>query len=280
MSQATFAPALQYLVALRTRLIDEELAGWLLRRSQDDACPQQVVQLAVGCDTRALRLQTLGFTEDAPWSLERSRQVCFFEVDSPRVVQFRQQMMEEFGIPTHRTRAAPLVCEQVSFDLRTPEELVTKLISEHGFDPEAPTAWICEGLLEYHPQDFAERLLRVVGSAKPPKSSCQQGDALILAILDAYWHDFLQEQYSQRPVRLAWQKDLPSLEVTVDLLRACGFPSLSVISELQLPDHGALQQTVASPATPHLKGGSGGGRGRTLHRSSLFHVLHASLRRA
>eukprot|EP00434_Breviolum_minutum_P008639 symbB.v1.2.007618.t1/scaffold467.1/size200107/13 len=76
LAKATFASSLQYLVALRTRLLDDYLAACFEVRNPPI---RQVVQLAVGCDTRALRLASSPF-------------VRYFEVDTPRVAGFRHRL--------------------------------------------------------------------------------------------------------------------------------------------------------------------------------------------
>jgi methyltransferase (TIGR00027 family) len=65
-----------------------------------------------------------------------------FEVDQPRVLEFKQQVLDQQGaVPS--ARRVP-----VAVDLR--DDWATAL-KEQGFDPAQPTAWALEGLLPYLP---------------------------------------------------------------------------------------------------------------------------------
>ncbi|CAK9060577.1 unnamed protein product [Durusdinium trenchii] len=195
LANATFASSLQYLLALRTRLLDD-----LLIASQRHQPVEQVVQLAVGCDTRALRL---GSTSSCR----------FFEVDTQRMVDFRKRWVQQQRIV------------QVGFDLKEPELLVPALV-DVGFDPRRRTAWLCEGLLEYHEPSFTSALLKALDAAGP--------QLLILAVLDPYWLEFLAKEHEQRPVRMAWKPSrLPPLEWHRARLAECGWEIQQQLSELR-----------------------------------------------
>jgi methyltransferase (TIGR00027 family) len=87
----------------------------------------QMVMLAAGLDTRAWRL---------PWA---NRSVVY-EIDQPRVLQFKANILESHGAePSARYIA-------VAVDLR---QDWPKALRGAGFDPAAPTAWSTEGLLPY-----------------------------------------------------------------------------------------------------------------------------------
>ncbi|OBA58415.1 SAM-dependent methyltransferase [Mycobacterium sp. 1100029.7] len=110
-------------VGVRTRFFDE----FFTRAAQSGTT--QAVILAAGLDARAYRLAwPAGYT--------------VFEVDQPRVLEFKQQVLDDRG-------AAPLARRVVvAIDLR--DDWASALI-DAGFDPQQPTAWALEGLLPYLP---------------------------------------------------------------------------------------------------------------------------------
>jgi methyltransferase (TIGR00027 family) len=90
---------------------------------------RQVVILAAGLDARAWRL---------PWVSD----TVVFEIDQPRVLQFKADTLRAHEAqPAARDVAVPI-------DLR--QDWPTAL-QEKGFDASAPTAWLAEGLLPYLP---------------------------------------------------------------------------------------------------------------------------------
>jgi methyltransferase (TIGR00027 family) len=90
---------------------------------------QQAVILAAGLDARAWRL---------PWVTGS----IVFEIDQPKVLQFKAQVME-----SHQARPA-VAHVAVPVDLR--QDWPSALL-QAGFDPSQPTAWSAEGLLPYLP---------------------------------------------------------------------------------------------------------------------------------
>ncbi|WP_407687984.1 SAM-dependent methyltransferase [Mycobacterium sp. HUMS_1102779] len=110
-------------VGVRTRFFDDFFA----RAGRSGA--RQAVILAAGLDSRAYRLS---------WPAG----CTVFEVDQPRVLEFKQQVLDRRGaVP-----AAPRVA--VAVDLR---EDWGGALTAAGFDPGQPTAWALEGLLPYLP---------------------------------------------------------------------------------------------------------------------------------
>lgn len=90
---------------------------------------RQVVILAAGLDARAWRL---------PWVSD----TVVFEIDQPKVLQFKAETLRAHGAqPAARDVAVPI-------DLR--QDWPTAL-RENGFDASVPTAWLAEGLLPYLP---------------------------------------------------------------------------------------------------------------------------------
>jgi methyltransferase (TIGR00027 family) len=129
-------------VGVRTRFFDD----FFTRAGQFGA--RQAVILAAGLDCRAYRLA---------WPADHT----LFEVDQPRVLEFKQQVLDRQGAVPSTRRVA------IATDLR--DDWAGALIAA-GFDPNQPTAWALEGLLPYLPgaaQDaLFERLheLSAVGS--------------------------------------------------------------------------------------------------------------------
>jgi methyltransferase (TIGR00027 family) len=108
----------------------------------------QVVILASGLDSRAYRL---------PWPSG----TVVYEVDQPRVIEFKTRTLAELGAaPTAERRVAAV-------DLRDdwPAALRTA-----GFDPARPTAWSAEGLLSYLPPEAQDRLLDTITALSAPAS--------------------------------------------------------------------------------------------------------------
>lgn len=114
-------------MGVRTKFLDDFLAA---------AGTRQVVILAAGLDARAYRLD---------WSAG-----CrVFEVDQPKVLEFKQQVLDDLG-------ARPK-CERtvVPTDLR---DDWASALQQAGFDPQQPAAWLAEGLLPYLPARAEEDL--------------------------------------------------------------------------------------------------------------------------
>jgi methyltransferase (TIGR00027 family) len=129
-------------IAVRTRLFDEFLLD------ATAAGLRQAVILAAGLDARSYRL---------PWPAG----TVVFEVDQPKVVQFKTTTLAGLG-------AAPTTeCRAVGVDLR--EDWPTAL-RENSFDIDEPSAWIAEGLLMYLPPEAQNQLLDSVTSLSAPGS--------------------------------------------------------------------------------------------------------------
>jgi methyltransferase (TIGR00027 family) len=97
---------------------------------------RQVVILAAGLDSRSWRL---------PWP----EGTTVYELDQPRVLDFKASTLAEHGAEPACNRVA------VSVDLR--HDWPTAL-REAGFDPGAPSAWSAEGLMPYLPATAQELL--------------------------------------------------------------------------------------------------------------------------
>ncbi|WP_024803516.1 class I SAM-dependent methyltransferase [Nocardia sp. BMG51109] len=129
-------------IAVRTRYFDDFFTD------ATTAGVRQAVILASGLDTRAYRL---------PWPAE----TVVFELDQPEVIEFKTTTLAGIGAEPaagHRT---------IGIDLR--QDWPTAL-TDNGFDPTRPTAWIAEGLLIYLPPEAQDRLLDNITALSAPGS--------------------------------------------------------------------------------------------------------------
>jgi len=129
-------------IVVRTRFFDDAL----LEAAADGV--RQVVILASGLDTRAYRLAWPAGT-------------TVFEIDQPSVIEFKTRVLAEAGVTPSATRVP------IGVDLR---EDWPKALHDNGFDPEAPAAWIAEGLLIYLPPEAQDRLLDSITALSAPGS--------------------------------------------------------------------------------------------------------------
>jgi methyltransferase (TIGR00027 family) len=129
-------------IAVRTRFFDDFFihAG--------GAGIRQAVILAAGLDSRPYRL---------PWAAGTT----VFEVDQPKVIEFKTATMDAIGAtPTADRRT-------VSIDLR---EDWPAALRRSGFDDSQPTAWSAEGLLVYLPPEAQDRLFDNITALSAPGS--------------------------------------------------------------------------------------------------------------
>jgi methyltransferase (TIGR00027 family) len=129
-------------IAVRTQFFDEFFMHAMI------AGVRQIVILASGLDARAYRL---------PWPVG----TAVFELDQPDVLEFKATELEKLGASSRA------VIRPVGIDLRHdwPEALC-----ENGFDADAPTAWIAEGLLEYLTPEGQDHLLQRITALSAPGS--------------------------------------------------------------------------------------------------------------
>ena len=129
-------------MAVRTRFFDDFFLD------ATEAGVRQAVILAAGLDSRAYRL---------PWPTG----TVVYEIDQPKVIDFKSQALADFGAsPTADRRT-------VSVDLRDDWPATLRAA---GFDDAAPTAWSAEGLLVYLPPDAQDRLLDNITELSAPGS--------------------------------------------------------------------------------------------------------------
>lgn len=108
----------------------------------------QAVILAAGLDSRAWRL---------PWP----EAVTVYELDQPKVLEFKLSTLAEQGAEPACNRVA------VAVDLRQDWPTVLR---QHGFDASVPSAWSVEGLLPYLPAAAHEMLFERIQSLSAPGS--------------------------------------------------------------------------------------------------------------
>ncbi|MHA7653528.1 class I SAM-dependent methyltransferase [Mycobacterium sp. ML4] len=114
---------------------------------------EQAVIVAAGLDSRAFRLD---------WPSETT----VFEVDLPKVLDFKSQVLDRLGAQPKARRV------QVAADLRSDW---TARFTEAGFDPEVPAAWSVEGLLPYLTRDAQEALFGRIHEHSAPDSRIATG---------------------------------------------------------------------------------------------------------
>lgn len=128
-------------VGVRTKVFDDYLTA------AAQAGVTQVVLLAAGLDSRALRL-------DWPPG------VTVFELDVPHVLAFKEEVLAGRGSPRCERRL-------VAADLR---EDWTAELARAGFDPSRPTAWLAEGLLAFLTPAVEAALFAGVSALSAPGS--------------------------------------------------------------------------------------------------------------
>ncbi|MFE3027019.1 class I SAM-dependent methyltransferase [Nocardia tengchongensis] len=130
-------------MGVRTRYFDEFFAAaW-------QQGVQQAVILASGLDARAYRLD---------WPAG----AVVFEIDQPRVLEFKDQVLAEHGAVAKADRRV------VAVDLRDDWPAA---LTAAGFDPGQPTAWSAEGLLPFLPGPAHDALFERIDALSAPGSS-------------------------------------------------------------------------------------------------------------
>ncbi|MCV7199803.1 class I SAM-dependent methyltransferase [Mycobacterium angelicum] len=141
-------------MAVRTKFYDE----YFVKATAGGI--RQAVILASGLDARAYRL---------PWPAG----TVVYELDQPRVIEFKTTTLADIGAePTATRRAIPI-------DLRGDWPAA---LQAAGLDPAAPTAWLAEGLLIYLPPDAQDRLFDNITALSAPGSTV--GTEFVPGIVD------------------------------------------------------------------------------------------------
>ncbi len=130
------------MIAVRTKFFDDSFTDAAA------AGIRQAVILASGLDSRAYRL---------PWPAATT----VYEIDLPDVLAFKAGVLADLEAqPTADRRT-------VAVDLRDDWPAALRAA---GFDDDAPTAWIAEGLLIYLPPEAQERLFDNIDRLSAPGS--------------------------------------------------------------------------------------------------------------
>jgi len=200
----------------------------------------QVVILAAGLDSRAWRL---------PWP----DGTTVYELDQPRVLEFKSSTLREHGAqPTCNLVPVPV-------DLRHDWPAALR---QAGFDPSAPSAWSAEGLLPFLPAAAQELLFERVQAL---------GAAGSRIAVEAPGSDFLDEasQAKQREnmqqvrdlmAKLEPERDIPDVtdlwyfeerEDVGDWLRRNGWDAAVTRAEVLMANYGRTPPDVedAAPKT-------------------------------
>ncbi len=117
-------------------------------RSAAAAGVRQIVLLAAGLDSRAYRLDWPAGT-------------TIYELDQPQVLEFKREVLAGIGHEPNAER------REIAVDLR--DDWQTAL-TDAGFDPTQPSAWIAEGLLIYLPATAQDQLFAGIDALAAPGS--------------------------------------------------------------------------------------------------------------
>ncbi|MET0474467.1 MAG: class I SAM-dependent methyltransferase [Mycobacterium sp.] len=109
---------------------------------------RQIVILASGLDSRAYRLEWPSGT-------------TVFEIDQPKVLEYKSATLAEHGVEPAATLRG------VAVDLRVDWPAALR---GAGFDETLPTAWLAEGLLMYLPADAQDLLFERITALSAPGS--------------------------------------------------------------------------------------------------------------
>ena len=167
-------------IAVRTRFFDD----FFLNAARDGI--RQSVILAAGLDARAYRLAW------PPGSV-------VYEVDQPKVVEFKSTAMSSLGATPAADRRT------VSIDLR---EDWPAALRRGGFNVTQPASWSAEGLLMYLPPDAQDRLFDNITELSAPGSKLAtefHGDDSLRTMTDR------AAQFNQRWANLGCDIDLSGL---------------------------------------------------------------------
>jgi methyltransferase (TIGR00027 family) len=135
------------LYGVQTRFFDDFFS------SAGDAGIRQAVIVAAGLDSRAYRL---GWADGT----------TVFEIDLPKVLEFKGQVLNEQGAAPRARRI------EVAADLRADW---ARSLEAAGFDVESPSAWSVEGLLPYLTDEAQNTLFTRISGLSAPGSRIAVG---------------------------------------------------------------------------------------------------------
>jgi methyltransferase (TIGR00027 family) len=195
------------LYGVQTRFFDDFFS------SAGAAGIHQAVIVAAGLDSRAYRLE---------WS----NGTTVYEVDLPKVLEFKARVLDEQGAtPKARRR-------EVGADLRTDWPAPLKAA---GFDPQTPSAWSVEGILPYLTDDAQAALFTRITELCAPGSRVAVG-----ALGTRLDHDRLEALKAEHPgVNMSGNVDFSALTYepksdTAEWLAAHGWAVEPVRNTLEL----------------------------------------------
>jgi methyltransferase (TIGR00027 family) len=201
------ATAFPRLYGVQTRFFDDFFT------SAGAAGIRQAVIVAAGLDSRAYRLEWAGGT-------------TVFEVDLPKVLEFKARVLHEQGATPKAHRS------EVAADLRTDWPTPLKAA---GFDPQRPSAWSVEGILPYLTDDAQTTLFSRIGELCAPGSRVAVG-----ALGTRLDHDKLEALEGEHPgVNMSGDVDFSALTYepksdTAEWLAAHGWAVEPVRNTLEL----------------------------------------------
>lgn len=152
-----------------------------------------MVVLAAGLDSRAYRLSWPDGT-------------TIFELDRPQVLDFKREVLGGHGVRPRTER------REIAVDLR---DDWPQALRDSGFDAEAPSAWIAEGLLIYLPAAAQEQLFTGIDSLACLGSHVAVEDGAPLP--DAEFAAKLEEE--RAAVAAGGERPFSSCSTTSDVLR-------------------------------------------------------------
>jgi methyltransferase (TIGR00027 family) len=135
------------LYGVQTRFFDDFFTA------AGEAGIRQAVIIAAGLDSRAYRLD---------WPSDTT----VFEVDLPKVLEFKSRVLREHGAEPKARRV------EVAADLRTDW---SRALEAAGFDVERPSAWSVEGVLPYLTDEAQNTLFTRISGLSAPGSRIAVG---------------------------------------------------------------------------------------------------------
>jgi methyltransferase (TIGR00027 family) len=164
--------AMKGYIAARTLFFDE----FFLAAAHDGVT--QAVILAAGLDARA-------------WRLDWPAGAVVYELDQPKVLEFKTSTLEAHGITPLATHVG------VPVDLRQDWPAALRAA---GFDPAAPTAWAAEGLLPYLTAAAQDLLFERIAGLSAPGSR---------AAVEEFTRDFYSaESFARRQEQVQKYRDV------------------------------------------------------------------------
>ena len=143
-----------------------ELLDWMLPRQFEGFGHRKIfiqaqVELALGAGVRQVVVLGAGFDTLCLRLAPRYPEVEFVEVDHPATGTAKAKGIAAIGRPPNML--------QILVDLGE-RSLEETLLAEHRFDPETPSVFVAEGLLQYLSDDEVEGMLKTAAAVAPTGS--------------------------------------------------------------------------------------------------------------